>query len=458
MIRIIIPVYNVEAYLADAVESLIRQSAGFEKNIEIHLLDDHSTDTSPMICDEYAKKYPDNILVTHFPENHGVSRMRNEGIKAAKKAKADMIGFLDSDDMLGENCIDEILGFCERHRDVKIIASKLYFFGAREGEPLANSYFDGTEVVDIRKDYERPRYYIGGTFLRYPAYKRLEFDEHLNFWEDALALNRVILAEGAYGLCAEARYMYRRRENNDSLVDRSWSDPYRYDGFLKDGYGKLYQYSKLRYFKVIPYVQFLVANHVRLYLLEENREAVMAVLDTPEALETFRQRLQMTLKPVDEEVLIRVKTKLPVLEELFSIKRGEKVRAKRVLTEDDMVVNLAGQEMGRLTETHVTLLGYSAKEGYEGMIKGRYATRLYAMKKEDHIFALHEGERIESVPYRCRKEIWVLDHLMRNYKRAGFAIAIPSDWEQVRFGIRIGETDILLNEVDLAALKEKWQG
>ena len=91
---IIIPVYNVEQYLAETLESVINQTIGFEDNIQIILVNDGSPDNSESICLQYRDKYPDNIVYVK-KENGGVSSARNEGIPYAE---GKYVNFLDSDD------------------------------------------------------------------------------------------------------------------------------------------------------------------------------------------------------------------------------------------------------------------------------------------------------------------------------------------------------------------------
>jgi glycosyltransferase involved in cell wall biosynthesis len=66
-ISVVIPVYNVEMYLAECIDSVINQTIDFEKNIEIVLVNDGSKDSSGAICESYLEKYPDNIQ-TEFEE------------------------------------------------------------------------------------------------------------------------------------------------------------------------------------------------------------------------------------------------------------------------------------------------------------------------------------------------------------------------------------------------------
>ena len=62
---VVTAVYNVEPYLAEAIESILAQDIGFEESVEMVLVDDGSTDGSGAICDEYQQKFPNNIKVLH---------------------------------------------------------------------------------------------------------------------------------------------------------------------------------------------------------------------------------------------------------------------------------------------------------------------------------------------------------------------------------------------------------
>ena len=89
-ITIVVPVYNVQAYLPKCMDSLLAQTFG---EIEVILVDDGSTDASGAICDSYAEK-DSRIRVVH-QQNKGVSRARNAGIRLARGR---YLGFVDSDD------------------------------------------------------------------------------------------------------------------------------------------------------------------------------------------------------------------------------------------------------------------------------------------------------------------------------------------------------------------------
>lgn len=91
-LSIIIPVYNVESYLKECIDSILEIS---KISYELILVDDGSTDRSGKICDFYQVKYGEERIKVIHKENSGVSNARNEGIR---KATGNYITFVDSDD------------------------------------------------------------------------------------------------------------------------------------------------------------------------------------------------------------------------------------------------------------------------------------------------------------------------------------------------------------------------
>ena len=94
-ISVIVPVYNVEGYLSNCLDSIICQSY---KHLEIICVNDGSTDNSPGILEEYARK--DNRIIIITQKNAGLSAARNTGISAAT---GNYVGFVDSDDWIDQD-------------------------------------------------------------------------------------------------------------------------------------------------------------------------------------------------------------------------------------------------------------------------------------------------------------------------------------------------------------------
>lgn len=102
-ISVIVPVYNIEDYITQCIESIIGQTYF---NLQIVLVDDGSTDSSGKICDKYAEK-DDRIQVIH-QANGGLVSARKAGLKVAE---GDFIGFVDGDDYIEPNFYETLLNF-----------------------------------------------------------------------------------------------------------------------------------------------------------------------------------------------------------------------------------------------------------------------------------------------------------------------------------------------------------
>ncbi len=100
LISVVVPVYNVEKYLENCVDSLLNQTYA---NLEIVLVDDGSTDGSGSLCDKCVERDP-RIAVFH-KTNGGLSSARNYGIE---KARGELIVFIDSDDYIAADTIEQL--------------------------------------------------------------------------------------------------------------------------------------------------------------------------------------------------------------------------------------------------------------------------------------------------------------------------------------------------------------
>ena len=103
VISVIVPVYNVEKYLRQCIDSILKQSF---QNFELLLIDDGSPDESGKICDEYAAK--DGRVRVFHKENGGVSSARNMGLD---NAAGQWVAFVDSDDYVGEDYLANLFKY-----------------------------------------------------------------------------------------------------------------------------------------------------------------------------------------------------------------------------------------------------------------------------------------------------------------------------------------------------------
>lgn len=132
LVSIIVPIYKVEEYLDECIESIVHQTY---PNIEIILVDDGSPDRCPQLCDEWAKK--DNRIKVIHKENGGVSSARNAGINLAK---GEWIWFVDSDDTAQINAIEELAEYLNA-ADLIVFNAKIDELYTKDEKFFYNYYF-----------------------------------------------------------------------------------------------------------------------------------------------------------------------------------------------------------------------------------------------------------------------------------------------------------------------------
>lgn len=127
-ISIIVPVYNLQTYVKECLDSLMDQDFN---NYEVIVVDDGSIDGSGKVCDDYADRY-EKLLVIHQP-NRGLSAARNAGLAIAKGR---YILFVDGDDCLEKNSLTNIYDICER-AGTNIIRFNWYTFSDSDDTMVA---------------------------------------------------------------------------------------------------------------------------------------------------------------------------------------------------------------------------------------------------------------------------------------------------------------------------------
>lgn len=114
-VSIIIPVYNIEAYISRCLQSVSQQTF---TNIECIIVDDCGTDNSIEIAEQFIKTQPEGIYykIIHHDHNQGLSASRNTGLRAAV---GDYVYFLDGDDSITTDCIETLLALFNKYPDIQ---------------------------------------------------------------------------------------------------------------------------------------------------------------------------------------------------------------------------------------------------------------------------------------------------------------------------------------------------
>ncbi len=245
LVTVIIPVYNTERYLKKCLYSIVNQTF---KNLEIILINDGSTDNSPVICDEYAT-LDNRIKVLHI-ENQGVSYARNLGIL---KSNGNYISFIDSDDWL-ELCAYEILTNCLSEHKTDIVIFE-YFVNFENGVeiPKAHKELNGfmTKVKAIEITIAPINRFSVTKIYKRQSLKNVRYEQSIYIGEDTLfACSALNNADSVYYL-AQPIYHYLQSSNSAS---RSGFNNKKFTGII--AYYQLVELCKINYPQIVDLAIF----------------------------------------------------------------------------------------------------------------------------------------------------------------------------------------------------------
>ena len=206
---IIVPVYNVEKYLSECIDSVLRQTF---TDYELILVDDGSKDESGKICDQYAEK--DNRIKVIHKGNGGQSSARNRGVQ---QSSGEYIVFLDSDDFISEDTFLQDIKETSAETDVIVYRYKKYFEDGREEEVAVPS------VTSTEKNEFLRQLVIGDAFFCSCWSKSVKasllkensilFDESLRC-EDMDWYYSVVQVAQTFAFIDKPFVSYRQRENS----------------------------------------------------------------------------------------------------------------------------------------------------------------------------------------------------------------------------------------------------
>ncbi len=231
-VSVVIPVYNTEKYLREALDSIVNQTL---KDIEIICINDGSTDGSAGILDEYAKKDSRISIITQ--ENKGLSCARNAGIMAAK---GKYIYFMDSDDILETAALEELIPIMEEKKlDVIFFDGESftenpelmspYFQTAYKRSRAYNDIYEGAELLKLFRNENK---YVPVVWLQ--VYKTAFLRENDIYfipgilYEDNAFTFSVSLNAGRASHTDKVYFHRRLRENSIVNTETSFINVYSY--------------------------------------------------------------------------------------------------------------------------------------------------------------------------------------------------------------------------------------
>ena len=173
-ISVIMPVYNTEKYVTEAIESILNQSFS---SFEFIIIDDYSTDWSYEICKKYAKK-DSRIKLFRNDENMWISYTRN---KLISLTKTNYISSQDSDDVSLKDRLKKSFDFLEKNKDYAVVSGDNIIIDENSKEIWYRKYFDNIEKIILKKSpISQP-----SSMFRKDIFLEVNwYDKNLNYWED----------------------------------------------------------------------------------------------------------------------------------------------------------------------------------------------------------------------------------------------------------------------------------
>ena len=177
-VSVLVAVYNDGKHLAQSLGSLLRQTLS---DIEIVCIDDNSTDDSLSILNDYARR-DSRVVVIHQDVNTGQARARNNGLL---RATGEYIAFLDSDDWMSDDCLEQAARVLDDHPDTGCVL--LHVKNYMEGKNICEDYpmepfevMTGREAFELSLDWSIHGWYVA----RRKLYEDDHYDETCRSYSD----------------------------------------------------------------------------------------------------------------------------------------------------------------------------------------------------------------------------------------------------------------------------------
>lgn len=209
-VSIIVPVYNMEKYLKECLDSLVKQTLN---NYEIIVINDGSTDSSPEIIDDYVYRYADKIRAFTI-DNSGLGEARNYGIS---KAKGRYLGFVDSDDWVTYDMFEKMYQTAIKDQADCVMSDYIAFWDTGKKEYVASISEKNADRFDILKYSAKYGVVnICTKLIDRSLFDRIRFPK--GFYED-LATTPIILSYAKkISYVREGLYFYRQRSGSITSI------------------------------------------------------------------------------------------------------------------------------------------------------------------------------------------------------------------------------------------------
>lgn len=304
LVSMIIPVYGVEAYLGECLETVLNQTY---LNLEVILIDDESPDHCPEICDQYAKKDA-RIKVIH-QKNGGAANARNHGLDMAT---GEYICFIDSDDKIEKTYVEKLLeAIKESQSDVAVCSFRQWYKDKMQNSTgFENKEYSGKDYIrKFLSDWTCGL--IWNKMFHKKTLEGVRFEEGHKIDDEFFTYQAILKAEKVK-IFDEPLYWYRMRKSGVMLSGTQYQEQ-----MLKDRL----EYMTKRYKMVVEKYPDLKAEY--LYNLADN---LISYTRQAQGIKTLEEDVRKTKKQYWNQIMfgpVPVKMKYSFSRSFFDKTRTE---------------------------------------------------------------------------------------------------------------------------------------
>lgn len=301
--------YNVEKYLDEFFDSIVKQTLNFEKHIQVICVDDGSLDNTAQIINAWVKKYPQNIHY-FYKENGGQASARNMGIK---HVQTEYVSFIDSDDFISTDYFQRIDEFLKKQTDVALVSCPYIFYFEdkdmlQDSHPLKYRFAKGDQIFPVSNLQNHMQLSVNSAIFRIDIIRKndVQFLDIKPSFEDARFVADYLIASKdnqKVGFISKGGYYYRKRSDGTSTLDTAWLNVGLFSTVLEKGCLSVLRDAKERYGYVPVHSQRTVLYHLAWYFRRIVNKANSISHLTNEQKSNFRRLVNEIFSYIDEKTI-----------------------------------------------------------------------------------------------------------------------------------------------------------
>ena len=434
---VIIPTFNSASYIAEAVDSVIKQTKRLS-GIQIIIINDGSTDETEEIIKKYIDKYPENIHI-YYQSHGGTSKARNEGIK---HIEGEYVTFLDADDLFKGNVFKEVYRFFLKHKEeTDVVVVPRYFFGDIIHEHDLNYRFkSGSRVVDLLKEPEYYQNSVSAAFIKKEAVLKNRFSESLKYSEDTLFINTILLNKQKLGILNKGSYQCRKvisNSNSLSATQNMLKDKKSYlDTIDNFSINLINNAVKLEGY-VPEFVQNVLLFELKFHLYSKEKE----VLNSDEEKE-YISKTKKVLSYISDDVIIQQHNIRPEFRYYFLVLKNRECAYNK--TNDNIILSYGNKQFYSVSNDLFEIDSIQSLES-KVIIKGKTSSFTY---KDFKIIALVNNKEVGCNITNSYYDMFSLNTPIRSCFEFNTIFSIEADITKISFKKKIQDETSTIVKVE----------